>query len=690
MTVTRTKTGSGTPEHMNSINKTPSILRRDVFVCLFLIMTTLAVFWQVHDHGFIYLDDPGYVTENPRVQEGLSRKNIVWAFATPHMGLWIPLTWLSFMLNFELYGLNPGGYHLTNLFLHIANTLLLFLVLKRITQRLWRSAFVAALFALHPLRVESVVWVAERKDVLSTLFWMLTMLAYVEYSARPRPYRYLLALLALACGLMAKPMLVTLPFVLLLLDYWPLGRLQPRLTAGEIEAQSRDRGSLIFTLIWEKLPFFALAGACAVITYLAHQSAGYIKTSDVLPFGVRLANAVVAYVAYIWKMIWPQKLAVFYPPSVESLLTWQTAGAGLLLLLITITFTRAGRHRPYLVFGWLWYLATLVPVIGLVQAGSQAMADRFTYVPLIGLFIIIAWGVPDLLHGWRRRRVFLGAAASILVLVLMFCTWGQVQHWRNNITLFEHALNVTDDNFLAHNNLGESLAQQGKMGRAIIHFSEALRIRPDLAGVQNNMGNALVSQGRFEEAIVHYAKALRIQPNYAAAHNNLAIALASLGRFNEATVHYYKVLKLKPKSAETHNNLGVALVQLGKVQAAIGHYTKALEIEPRYAESHNNLGNVLADLGMLKEAAVQFTKALEVKPTYWKAHNNLGVALARQGKLEEAIDHFEEALRLKPDFEQARNNLNMALQEADRSGGAPATYQQRRKLGKTQNSQPKR
>ena len=665
-------------------------MRHTLFIILLLIFATLAVFWQVHDYDYIYLDDPGYVTENPRVQEGLSRKNIVWAFATSHMGFWIPLTWLSFMLDFELYGLNPGGYHLTNLFLHIANTLLLFLVLKRITQCPWRSGFVAALFALHPLRVESVVWVAERKDVLSTLFWMLTMLAYVRYSERSRPYQYLLALLAFTLGLMAKPMLVTLPFVLLLLDYWPLGRLQLRLTAGEIDSQSRDSGSLIFTLIWEKLPFFALAGACSVITYLAHQSAGYIQTSDVLSFGVRLANAVVAYVAYIWKMIWPQNLAIFYPPSIESLLTWQTAGAGLLLLLITITFMRAGRHRPYLVVGWLWYLGTLVPVIGLVQAGSQAMADRFTYVPLIGLFIIIAWGVPDLLHGWRHQRVFLGVAASILVLVLMFCTWGQVQHWRNNITLFEHALCVTDNNFLAHNNLGEKLAQQGKMGRATFHFSEALRIRPDLAGVQNNMGNALVSQRRFDEAIVHYSEALRIQPNYADAHNNLAIALASLGRLNEATLHYYEVLKLKPNSAETHNNLGVALVKLGKDQAAIGHYTKALEIEPRYAEARNNLGNVLTDRGMLKEAAVQFTKALEVKPTYWKAHNNLGVALARQGKLKEAIDHFEEALRLKPDFGQARNNLNVALQEVSRGAEAPAPYQQRTNLGKTQNSQPKR
>jgi len=665
-------------------------MRHTLFISLLLIFATLAVFWQVQDYDYIYLDDPGYVTENPRVQEGLSRKNIVWAFATSHMGFWIPLTWLSFMLDFELYGLNPGGYHLTNLFLHIANTLLLFLVLKRITQCPWRSGFVAALFALHPLRVESVVWVAERKDVLSTLFWMLTMLAYVQYSERSRPYQYLLALLALALGLMAKPMLVTLPFVLLLLDYWPLGRLQPRLTAGEIEAQSRDSDSLIFTLIWEKLPFFALAGACAVITYLAHQSAGYIQTSDVLPFGVRLANAVVAYVAYIWKMIWPQNLAVFYPPAVESLLTWQTAGAGLLLLLITITVMRAGRHRPYLVVGWLWYLGTLVPVIGLVQAGSQAMADRFTYVPLIGLFIIIAWGVPDLLHGWRHRRVFLGAAASILVLVLMFCTWGQIQHWRNNITLFEHALNVTDDNFLAHNNLGERLAQQGKMGTAIIHFSEALRIRPDLAGVQNNMGNALVSQRRFDEAIVHYVKALRIQPNYADAHNNLAIALASLGRLNEATVHYYEVLKLKPKSAETHNNLGVALARQGKLEEAIGHYGRALELEPEYTEAHNNMGNALAELGNLHAAVASFSEALKIKPTYWKAHNNLGVALARQGKLEEAIGHFEEALRLKPDFEQAHNNLNIALQEAGRSGGTPARYQQPTKLGKTQNSQPKR
>jgi tetratricopeptide (TPR) repeat protein len=654
-------------------------MRHTLFISLLLIFATLTVFWQVHDYDYIYLDDPGYVTENPRVQEGLSRKNIVWAFATSHMGFWIPITWLSFMLDFELYGLDPGGYHLTNLFLHIANTLLLFLVLKRTTQCPWRSGYVAALFALHPLRVESVVWVAERKDVLSTLFWMLTMLAYVRYSERFRPYQYLLTLLALALGLMAKPMLVTLPFVLLLLDFWPLGRLQPRLTAGEIDSQSRDSGSLISTLIWEKLPFFALAGACSVITYLAHQSAGYIQTSDVLSFGARLANAVVAYVAYIWKMIWPRNLAVFYPPSVESLLTWQTAGAGLLLLLITIAIMRAGRHRPYLVVGWLWYLGTLVPVIGLVQAGSQAMADRFTYVPLIGLFIIIAWGVPDLLHGWRHRKVFLGVAASILVLVLMYCAWGQVQHWRNNITLFEHALNVTDNNYVAHNNLGERLAQQGEIDKAINHFSAALRIRPDLPWIRNNLGNALVSQRRLDEAITHYSEALRIQPDYVDAHNNLAVALAQMGKLNAATAHYYEALRVRPNSAETHNNLGVTLANLGKIRSAIDHYVRALELEPRYAEAHNNLGNTLAALGEFDEAVTHFAEALEIKPTYWKAHNNFGVALARQGKLEEAIPHFEEALRLNPDFDQARRNLHIALQEAGRSDGASAPSQSRKR-----------
>jgi len=665
-------------------------MRREAFISFILIAATLAVFWQVHDHGFIYLDDPGYVTENIQIQKGLSRESVIWAFTNTHMGFWTPLTWLSFMLDFELFGLQPRGYHLTNLLLHIANTMLLFLVFRRMTQRPWQSAFVAALFALHPLRVESVVWVTERKDVLSAFFCMLTMLAYIRYSEQFRPYQYLLALLALALGLMAKPMLVTLPFVLLLLDYWPLGRLQTRQITGETGLQAQEKGLSPFILILEKLPFFVVAAACTTVTYLAHRSAGYIQSMAVLPFEARLANALVAYVSYIGKMVWPQNLAVFYPPSAQTLLSWQAAGAGLLLLLITLGVILANRRRPYLVVGWLWYLGTLVPVIGLVQAGSQAMADRFTYVPLIGLFIMIAWGVPDLLPAWRHRRVALGLTAGTLILLLMFCTWRQVQLWRNNITLFEHAVNVTKDNYVAHINLGGALAEQGKLDKAIIHLSAGIRLRPEIAGTHNNLGNVLASKGKLDEAIVHYAEALRIQPDYADAHNNMAVALARMGKLEEATSHYHEVLRLNPNSAETHNNLAVALVRLGKISEAIGHYGRALELEPEYTEAHNNMGNALAELGNLDAAVASFSEALKIRPTYWKAHNNLGVALARQGKLEEAIGHFEEALRLKPDFEQARKNLHIALQEAGRSAGAPATYQQRTKLGKTQDSQPKR
>ena len=403
---------------MNISKNKPFILRRDVLVCLFLIITTFAVYWQVHNHDFINLDDDLYITENDQVQKGLSRESVVWAFTTTHAANWHPLTWLSHMVDFQLYGLNPKGHHLTNVFFHLLNTLLLFFVLQRMTGALWRSGFVAALFALHPLHVESVAWVAERKDVLSTLFWLLTIWAYTWYVERPRRTRYLLTLLTFTLGLMAKPMLVTLPFVLLLLDYWPLGRFQvgqldTALSApGQASLSTRSVWSQTLRLIWEKAPFFALAAASSIVTFLVQKGGGAVRPWERFPITIRIANGLVSYVKYMGKMIWPSDLAVFYPHPGASLPIWQAVAAGLLLLSISIAAIRLAKNHPYLAVGWLWYLGTLVPIIGFVQVGGQALADRYTYVSLIGLFIIIAWGVSDIVAKWRYQRVVFIIAAG--------------------------------------------------------------------------------------------------------------------------------------------------------------------------------------------------------------------------------------------------------------------------------------
>ncbi len=386
------------------------IMRREILICLFLVLATLTVYWQVGNYEFVNFDDDKYIIENFHVQKGLTRDSVIWAFTATHVSNWHPLTWLSHMLDFQLYGLNPSGHHLTNVFFHLVNTLLLFLVLKLMTGALWRSGLVAALFAVHPLHVESVVWVAERKDVLSTLFWMLTLWAYLGYTKRPGVKRYLVILLAFALGLMAKPMLVTLPFVLLLLDYWPLKRIELGQSAIGLPAASQPStiankpGAQAFRLLLEKTPMFVLAAVSSVVTFIVQKSGGAVGALETYPFKIRMANALLSYVIYLKKMIWPQNLAVFYPHPGQSLPMWQAAGAGLLLVVVSIAVIRAGRRYPYLPVGWLWYVGTLVPVIGLVQVGDQAMADRYTYVSLIGLFIVVAWGVPDVARSWRYGK----------------------------------------------------------------------------------------------------------------------------------------------------------------------------------------------------------------------------------------------------------------------------------------------
>jgi len=561
---------------------------------LFLMIIIFAVFEQVRTCAFINFDDDVYVTDNRHIQGGLTLEGVTWAFKTIHAGHWHPLTWLSHMLDCQLYGLKPSGHHLTNLVFHIANTLLLFLVLRRMTGALWRSCFVAVLFALHPLRVESVAWVAERKDVLSAFFWMLTMWAYIRYVEQPKIHRYLLALLFFALGLMSKPTLVTLPFVLLLLDYWPLGRFQfspssmnPKSPSSK-PINSSDQISMALRLIREKAPFFLLSAVSSILTVFAGQKAGAMISLEYYPFETRIANALVSYVNYIEKMIWPRHLAIFYPYP-ETFPLWKVAGAVLLLSFLTFLAIRAARKYPYLAVGWFWYLGTLVPVIGLVQAGMQAMADRFTYVPLIGLFIMITWSVTDILAGWGYRRVVLFVSAGMLLSILMIVTRLQVQHWQNSIMLFEHSIDVSSNNSLAHNNLGVALEQQGKIREAVAHYTEALRIKPDNAEAHNNVGVVLQGQGKIQEAVAHFTEALRISPKHPGVHYNLGVVLQGQGKIQEAIIHFAEAVRIRPDYAIAHNNLGVALMGQGKVQDAIAHFSKAVQAKPNYAEAHINL-----------------------------------------------------------------------------------------------------
>src|SRR5208337_2953688 len=468
-----------------------------IWIYLFLTAATLIAFWQVNHFDFINYDDPSYVTENFHIQHGITTEAIRWAFTTGHSSNWHPVTWISHMLDVELFGLKPRWHHLTNLLFHIANTLLLFFVFNRMTKATWQSAFVAALFALHPLHVESVAWVAERKDVLSTFFWMLTMGAYIHYVEHPRFTSYLAVFTFLTLGLMAKPMLVTLPLVLLLLDYWPLRRFEQKTSAQEIpaeinkpvsaskrkekssrkqtvqaivkEAKPADRRyqwALVRPLLIEKMPFFALAALSSIVTFIAQRKGGAVASLEGIPPGARIANAFVSYIVYIGKTIWPDNLAVLYLYAGWWPL-WQVMGAVLLFIAVTLIVIREAKRFPYLATGWLWFAGTLVPVIGIVQVGRQALADRYTYVPFIGLFIMAAWGIPELLKNWRYRKEALAASSALIFICLFIFTWTQAGYWRNSMALYDHALEVTSQNDIVYTNRGVAYAKLGNRSQAI-------------------------------------------------------------------------------------------------------------------------------------------------------------------------------------------------------------------------------
>ena len=603
-------------------------MKSKALTCLFLVVVTCAVYWQVSNHQFVNYDDGMYITENRHVKAGLTREGIIWAFTTTYASNWHPLTWLSHMLDVKLYGLNSGRHHLMNVFFHAGNTVLLFLLFSRMTGAQWQSAFVAALFALHPLHVESVAWVAERKDVLSALFWILTLLFYDWYVKRPGRMRYLLTLCTFALGLMSKPMLVTLPLVLFLLDYWPLKRLRPGRTSlpPRPGLKMDDQRSLRVHLILEKIPFIILSAVSSIVTIYAQQKGGAVASIKAVSFTFRVVNALWAYVLYIGKMLWPLHLAVIYPLP-PALTIVQGVSAGLLLAGISALTIRLAKQHPYFLVGWLWYLVTLVPVIGLVQVGSQAMADRYTYIPLIGLFIMAASGLHIIAGDSRYRRIALSAAAGLILLASAACTWQQVSYWKDGVTLFSHAVKTVDNNYIAHEKLGYALTVRGRLAEAVYHYSEALRISPEDEDSLIGMGNVLVKQGKVEESIYYSTRALRINPYSAEAHFNMGYALMKEGRDEEALHHYSEGLRIDPDNPEIHFIIGVTLGTRGKLDESISHFTEALRIEPDFAEGHYSLG----------------------------------VALLRQGKLDESISHFTEALRIKPDFAEARFSLNDAM-----------------------------
>jgi hypothetical protein len=526
---------------MQALRKIP----RRLLISSLLVLLVLAVFLQVGNHSFVNFDDPQYVYENPHVQRGLTKESLAWAFTSTGQANWHPLTWLSHMTDVELFGLDAGWHHRVSVLFHLLNTVLLFLVLQRMTGGLWQSAFVAGLFGVHPLHVESVAWVAERKDVLSAFFWMLSLWAYAAYAERKGAARYGLVVSFFFLGLLSKPMVVTLPFVLLLLDYWPLGRM-----------------NRFLDLLAEKAPLFLLSvGSCAA-TYAAQQREGAIPPADLFPLAVRVANAVVSYVRYLGKTVWPASLTVFYPHpwrTADSIPFLAVAGASTGLVALTALALRDAMRRPYLLVGWFWFVGTLIPVIGLVQVGGQAMADRYTYLPLIGLFIMVAWGIPDLLDRWRLRTRLAGAAGGVVLLALAAGAWFQVSHWKNSVALFGHAARVSSPNALAHYYLGNALGAEGRTDEAIFQYLQALTVNPYYFEARYNLANALETAGRNEDAIANYREVLRLKPGLAEAHNNLGIALADTGRLEEAISHFREALRLAPGSADAIRNLGLAL-----------------------------------------------------------------------------------------------------------------------------------
>jgi tetratricopeptide (TPR) repeat protein len=613
---------------------------RDLWTCFLLLAAIFAVYAQVRHFDFVNYDDPDYVN-NPHIRNGLTQQNLIWAFTSVDDANWFPLTRISHLLDRQLFGLQSGPQHLANVFLHAFSALLLFCLFKRMTGARWPSAFVAFVFALHPLHIESVAWIAERKDVLSTLFLLLTLWAYLNYVNRPAIGRYLLVVLLFCAGIMSKPMIVTFPFIALLLDVWPLRRFSAK-------------------TVREKLPLFAISVAASIATYLVQRQAGSVASFDEVPLALRAGNGLVSYFAYILQFLWPANLAVFYPYSAGASL-WPVLGAALLLAGITVFAIRAFRRRSYFAVGWFWYLGTLIPVLGLIQAGVQSRADRYTYVPLIGISIMLAWGLADLCARWPAGKPAVAVLGVLTCSAWSYATWLNLHNWRDSVSLFQHAIRVTSDNYIAYNNLGAALRQRGRTAEAMADFQEAVRIRPHDADAQNNLGEALLVQNRIDEASPHILEALRGEPHSSEAHVNWATILNKRGQHDEAAREYRAALLLQPDNAQAHCGLGVALMDLRRYQEGVPQLVEAIDIQPDYADAHYNLGILFGILQRTDEAIAQFSETVRLQPDNPEAHFNLGTAFAAEDRVSQAIPEFQTAVRLSPDYVNARFNLGGAL-----------------------------
>ncbi len=685
--------------HTASAGRPWAVLWADCgFICLFLGLLTLAVYWPVKNCEFIAYDDPLYVVSNPHLKPGLTLDGVLWALGSGRACNWHPLTWLSLMVDVSLFGIDPAGSHLVNLLLHVMNTLLLFLVLRQFTGARWRSAFVAAIFAMHPLHVESVAWISERKDVLSGLFWLLTLGAYGRYvrkrstagncgsnpvgtpAGRLWSFDYVLVVLFFVLGLMSKPMLVTLPLVLLLLDYWPLGRWTlPRPPLGGSAVPPSDHSgpsrpfSTLVPLLREKVPLFALSGISCLVTFLVQGHGGAIAPLERIPIGARVENAFVACARYLGKAFWPAGLAIPYPHPVH----WPIACVVLAVLLVAglsaaALWTR--RKLPFVVVGWLWFLVTLTPVIGLVQVGVQSMADRYTYIPLVGVFILVAWGAEAAFARWRLPKVVPGILAVSAISACAIVSVNQLRYWQNTETLFRHSIEVTTDNYVAYENLGLCLYHKGQPDPAAECYRRAIQINPDDCSAYDNLGQYWYDRGSLDKAIEEYRQALRIYPDYPNAWNDLGCVLTRRRQLTDAIQCFQRALHANPDYAEAHDNLGVALDAADRTDEAIGHYTEALRLQPDNLQAHNNLANALFGRGQVDEAIRQYHLALGINPGFTPALNNLGWALFSRGQYAEAISCYEQALKLRPEDERLHLNLAHALAKTSQDDAAIAHY----------------
>ena len=614
-----------------------------------LVVGTCAIYSAVRRYGFGSLDDSLYITNNPNVLAGWTWQSVWWAFTTDLAGYWVPLTWLSHIIDAQLFGYNAGPQHVINVLLHLLNTLLLFSILRRTTKELWQSFLVAGLFAVHPLHVESVAWIAERKDVLSTMFALFSVSAYINY-VRDRSLKHYIVTAALfALALLSKPSVVTLPFVFLLLDFWPLARV--RLECGQIRVWRK--------LALEKVPLLGLAVVASVLTLSFHSSKNGLTSLSQIPLGIRLGNAIFSYVAYLRDTLWPANLAAFYP--YEPVSAWQVGGAGLILVTVTVLVLYRAKKNPYLCFGWFWYLGTLFPMIGIVQAGMQARADRFTYLALTGVFIAVVWGIADAAGRWRYHRETFAIAGVLAIAAFTVAAHRQVGYWQSRSTLWEHALDSSADSHIARNVLGLSLMEQGKIDEAIINYRKALEFYPAYADTHNNLAIALARLGNLNEAEAEFREAIRLGNPRSDSFRNLGLALARQGRYEEALEQYSEALRMDPKDVASVTNSGDVLVQQGNVQEAVLRYSEALRIQPRFALAQNNLAFALASLRRYDEAILHYREALRIQPKMPEALNGLGVAFAQQGRYDDAAAQLTELLRINPNYPGARENLNQIL-----------------------------